>query len=129
MGRLMLSQGWLEIGRLTEWVDCEKRALAIPARLAYAVRLCLEEAVENLINYTSVTAEGLRIDIELDWQGAALVAVVAGYGPLENTKRLIARPAWSDGIAITGLLQENVFVARARAAYNDLTSPTASPKS
>jgi serine/threonine-protein kinase RsbW len=81
MGRLTLSQAWLEIGRLAEWFDREERALAIPARLAYAVRLCLEEAVDNLIHYTSVTAEGPRIDIELSWQGDTLVAVVEDYGP------------------------------------------------
>ena len=81
MGRLTLSQAWLEIGRLTEWFDREEQALAIPARLAHAVRLCLEEAVDNLINYTSVTAGGPRIDIELGWQGDALVAVVEDFGP------------------------------------------------
>jgi serine/threonine-protein kinase RsbW len=81
MGRLTLSQGWLEIERLAEWFDQEERALAIPARLAYAVRLCLEEAVDNLIHYTSVTAEGPRIDIELSRQGDTLVAVVEDYGP------------------------------------------------
>jgi anti-sigma regulatory factor (Ser/Thr protein kinase) len=81
MARLTLSQGWLEIGRLAEWFDREERALAIPARLAHAVRLCLEEAVDNLINYTSITPEGPRIDIELDWQGDTLVLVVEDYGP------------------------------------------------
>jgi serine/threonine-protein kinase RsbW len=81
MGRLTLSQAWLEIGRLGEWFDREERALAIPAKLAHAVRLCLEEAVDNLINYTSTTAEGPRIDIKLGWQGDALVAVVGDYGP------------------------------------------------
>jgi serine/threonine-protein kinase RsbW len=81
MGRLTLSQGRLEIGRLVEWCDREEQALAIPARLAYAARLCLEEAVDNLIKYTSVTPEGPRIDIELDWLGDVLTAVVADYGP------------------------------------------------
>jgi serine/threonine-protein kinase RsbW len=81
MGRLTLSQAWLEIARLAEWFDREERALAIPARLAHAARLCLEEAVDNLINYTSVTAGGPRIDIELGWQGDTLVAVVEDYGP------------------------------------------------
>jgi serine/threonine-protein kinase RsbW len=81
MGGLTLSQAWLEIGRLAEWFDREERALAIPARLAHAVRLCLEEAVDNLINYTSVTAEGPRIEIELGWQGDTLVAVVEDHGP------------------------------------------------
>ena len=81
MGRLTLSQAWLEIGRLAEWFDREEQALAIPAKLAHAVRLCLEEAIDNLINYTSVTAEGPRIDIKLDWQGDTVVAVVEDYGP------------------------------------------------
>jgi anti-sigma regulatory factor (Ser/Thr protein kinase) len=81
MGHLTLSQAWREIGRLSEWLDREERTLAIPAKLAHAVRLCLEEAVDNLIHYTSTTAEGPRIDIDLDWQGDTLVAVVCDYGP------------------------------------------------
>jgi serine/threonine-protein kinase RsbW len=81
MGRLTLSQAWLEIARLAEWFDREAQALAMPARLAHAVRLCLEEAIDNLINYTSVTAEGPRIDVEMGWQGDTLVAVVEDYGP------------------------------------------------
>ena len=81
MGRLTLSQAWLQIARLGEWFDREEQALALPVTLAHAVRLCLEEAVDNLINYTSVTAEGPRIDIELGWQGDTLVAVVEDYGP------------------------------------------------
>jgi serine/threonine-protein kinase RsbW len=81
MGRLTLFEAWLEIARLAEWFDREERALAIPSTLAYAVRLCLEEVVDNLINYTSVTVGGPRIDIELGWRGDTLVAVVADYGP------------------------------------------------
>ncbi|HEY1856594.1 ATP-binding protein [Acidocella sp.] len=81
MGHLTLYQAWREIGRFGEWFDLEERALAIPAKLAHAVRLCLEEAVDNLINYTSTTAEGPRIDIELGRQGDTLVAVVRDYGP------------------------------------------------
>jgi hypothetical protein len=48
---------------------------------------------------------------------------------IEDTKRLKARPAWSDCITITGLFQENVFVARARAAYDDLAFTPLRPKS
>ena len=69
MGHLTLLQARVEIRRLGEWFDQEELALAIPANLAHAVRLCVEEAVDNLINYTSTTAEGPRIDIKLVWQG------------------------------------------------------------
>jgi serine/threonine-protein kinase RsbW len=81
MGQLTLLQARLEIGRLGEWFDQEELALAIRANLAHAVRLCVEEAVDNLINYTSTTAEGPRIDIKLVWQGNTLLAVIADYGP------------------------------------------------
>jgi anti-sigma regulatory factor (Ser/Thr protein kinase) len=80
MRRLTLSQARLEIDRLGDWFDREARALALPAKLAYAARLCVEEAVDNLINYTSTTAEGPRIDIDLGWHGDTLVAVVGDYG-------------------------------------------------
>jgi serine/threonine-protein kinase RsbW len=81
VGRLTLSRARLEIGRLGEWFDREERALAIPAKLAHAVRLCLEEAVDNLINYTSTTAEGPPIDIAMGWEGDSFVAVVGDRGP------------------------------------------------
>jgi serine/threonine-protein kinase RsbW len=81
VGRLILSQARLEIARLGEWFDREEQALAIPAKLAHAVRLCVDEAVDNLINYTSTTAEGPPIDIALGWQGDVFVAVVGDYGP------------------------------------------------
>lgn len=97
MSRLTLSQGWLEVGRLAEWLDREERALAIPAKLAHAVRLCLEETVSNLITYTSVTADGPRIDINLHWQDEVLVAVVEDYGPpfdLRTVPLFFRRRAW-----------------------------------
>ena len=72
MRRLTLSQARLEIGRLGEWFDREERALALPTKLAHAVRLCLEEAVDNLINYTSTTSEAPPIDIAMGRQGDIL---------------------------------------------------------
>ena len=80
MGRLTLSQARLEIDRLAEWFDREEQKLALPTKLAYAVRLCLEEAVDNLIHYSSTTEEGPPIDIAMGWQGDIFVAVVGDYG-------------------------------------------------
>lgn len=80
MGHLILAQSHLQTELLSDWLDRQVAALAIPTKLAYAVRLCLEEAVDNLIRYTSSTPEGPRVRLEVDWSGDVLVAVVEDYG-------------------------------------------------
>jgi len=81
MGQLTLEQSDLEVERLAKWLDEEEVALAIPKRVAFAVRLCVEEVVSNLIRYTSKTSEGLKIRLELTRQETALIAVIEDYGP------------------------------------------------
>ena len=54
--------------------------MALPAKVAFALRQCLEEAVANLINHTPATA-GEDIVVELDWQADTLVAAVEDSAP------------------------------------------------
>ncbi len=54
--------------------------MAMPGKVALALRQCLEEAVANLIIHTPPVA-GDAIAIDLQWQGDDLVATVEDRGP------------------------------------------------
>jgi anti-sigma regulatory factor (Ser/Thr protein kinase) len=68
------------MSRLAEWLDVQEHRLALPVKLAFALRQCLEEAVVNLIDHTPPAA-GESIVVELGWQGDTLVAAVEDPGP------------------------------------------------
>ncbi len=80
MVRLTLAQRRPELGRLSAWLDEQERTMAIPGKVSFALRQCLEEAVVNLIDHTPATA-GESISVELNWQGDTLVAEVEDSGP------------------------------------------------
>ena len=54
--------------------------MAMPGKIALALRQCLEEAVANLISHTPPVA-GEAIAVDLRWQGDDLVAIVEDRGP------------------------------------------------
>lgn len=68
------------MAELAAWLDAQERALAMPDKVAFAVRQCLEEAVANLIDHTPVVA-GKTIRVGLDWQDDMMVATVEDQGP------------------------------------------------
>jgi anti-sigma regulatory factor (Ser/Thr protein kinase) len=80
MVRLTLGHERSELGRLADWLDVQERRMAMPAKIAQAVRQCLEEAVTNLIDHTPAV-QGNDIVVDLDWQGDTLVAAVEDSGP------------------------------------------------
>lgn len=81
MARLSLSHSRAEMARLSRWLDEQERALAMPGRVAHAVRMCLEEAVVNLIDHTPARSGGPDISVDLGWQGDRMVAVIEDSGP------------------------------------------------
>jgi anti-sigma regulatory factor (Ser/Thr protein kinase) len=80
MTRLTLGYDRSELGRLADWLDVEERRIPVPEKIALAVRLCLEEAVTNLIDHTRADA-GSDIVVDLEWQGDTLLAAVEDSGP------------------------------------------------
>jgi len=80
MVRLLLSHARPELARLSAWLDEQERVLAMSERVAYAVRLCLEEAVANLIDHAQAV-DGSDIVVGLEWHGGALVVSVEDSGP------------------------------------------------
>ena len=68
------------MGRLAAWLDVQTRRMAMPAKIALAVRQCLEEAVANLIDHAQAV-DGSDIVVGLEWHGGALVVSVEDSGP------------------------------------------------
>jgi anti-sigma regulatory factor (Ser/Thr protein kinase) len=80
MARFTMTHSRLDMARLAAWLDREEQAMAMPGKVAYAVRQCLEEAVANLIDHTPPVADE-TISVELNWQGSTLEATVEDQGP------------------------------------------------
>jgi anti-sigma regulatory factor (Ser/Thr protein kinase) len=78
--RFTLSHNKLDMIGLAAWLDRQQHVLAMPDKIATAVRHCLEEAVINLIDHTAAVVDQ-TIAIELDWQDDMLVATVEDSGP------------------------------------------------
>jgi serine/threonine-protein kinase RsbW len=77
--RLELRGDFSELRRLSEWI----KALApqvISADALFAVQLCLEEAVANIIMHGGARDDRPAISIELERDGATLVAHVEDTG-------------------------------------------------
>jgi sigma-B regulation protein RsbU (phosphoserine phosphatase) len=81
MARLHLSHSRPEMSRLSLWLDDQERELAMPHRVAYAVRMCVEETVVNLIDHTAPPKERPDITVDLAWRGDVMVAVIEDRGP------------------------------------------------
>lgn len=88
--------------RLYEWLDEQEAALPIPDGVAYAVRLCLEEAVANLVLHAPAVGD---ITVDLAWQDDVLVAAVEDHGPPFDPRTVPtpARPASLDDALPGGL--------------------------
>jgi serine/threonine-protein kinase RsbW len=105
MVRLLLSHRQQDMERLSDWLDEQEGTLGIPDSVAYAVRLCLEEAVANLVSHTQVTGDGPDIAIDLGWKGGVMVAAIEDHGPPFDPRMAPApaRPASLDDAIPGGL--------------------------
>jgi len=82
---IVLQSTVAETRRLHEWLDGALAAGALPARLENAVRLCLEEAVMNVVMHGHGEGEPGEIVVSLGrGPGAALWARVADRAPPFN---------------------------------------------
>jgi len=76
------------LARLGGWVDEVAAALALPAAAEYALRLCVEEAVTNVVMHGRPPADGdagtvtLRVDAEADAVRLTIQDRCAAFDPL-----------------------------------------------
>src|SRR5262245_23792475 len=90
--RLLLLHGDLaELERLAVWI--EGWAMGdLSANLSFAVQVCLEEAVVDIIMYSPTTDDRLEIVIEIERRGQTVVARIEDNGDQACKWRRIATP-------------------------------------
>ena len=77
--RLVLSNDLAELSRLAEWIDGLTRQ-DVPPDVSFAVALCLEEAVANIIMHGGKKEDRVEIAVEVERNGGALSATVEDNG-------------------------------------------------
>jgi serine/threonine-protein kinase RsbW len=77
--RLLLNHDLAELERLAVWIEgWAMRGLS--ASLSFAVQVCLEEAVANIIMYSATTDDRLEIVVEVERRHQTLVARIEDNG-------------------------------------------------
>jgi serine/threonine-protein kinase RsbW len=77
--RLLLHHDLTELERLAVWIEgWAMRELS--ASLSFAVQVCLEEAVANIIMYSTAKDDGLEIVVEVERRDQTLVARIEDNG-------------------------------------------------
>ncbi len=78
--RLVLRNDLAELERLAAWIESWSQHSLSPD-LSFAVQLCLEEAVANVIMHCAADDDRVEIAVELQRKGDTLVACVEDSGP------------------------------------------------
>jgi serine/threonine-protein kinase RsbW len=90
--RLVLRKDLAELTRLAGWIEGWAQQGLSPDT-SFAVQLCLEEAVANVIMYGAAEDERLEIAVELERNGEALVARIEDNGRLFDPTQVPPPPA------------------------------------
>jgi serine/threonine-protein kinase RsbW len=77
--RLVLRNDVAELERLAGWIEGLAQQ-GMSSDVSFAVQLCLEEAVANIIMYGAARGDPLEIAVELERNGATLVARIEDNG-------------------------------------------------
>lgn len=90
--RLVLRGGLAETSRLSEWVQSLATRNGLDDELEFAVRLCLEEAVSNIIRhgYRPGTTDPLTVEFSRPREGQLVFTVedfAPGFNPLLEPER------------------------------------------
>jgi serine/threonine-protein kinase RsbW len=85
VSRLVLHNRLAELRRLAAWIERWTQE-GVPPNVSFALQLCLEEAVANVIMYGQIDGE-LKIAIELERLGGTVVARIQDNGqPFDPTQ-------------------------------------------
>ena len=77
--RLVLRNDVTELQRLAGWLE-RLAQQGMSSDVSFAVQLCLEEAVANIIMYGAARGDRLEIAVELERNGGTLVARIEDNG-------------------------------------------------
>jgi len=89
--RLVLRNDLAELKRLAAWIEDWLQHRVSPD-LSFAVQLCLEEAVANVILRCAANGDRVEIAIEMERKGDTLVACVDDSGPPFDPTRVLPPP-------------------------------------
>jgi serine/threonine-protein kinase RsbW len=90
--RLLLHRSLAELERLAVWIE-GWAVRELSANLLFAVQLCLEEAVANIIMYSTPTDDRLEIVVEVERRDQTLVARVEDNGSAFDPTQVPRPPA------------------------------------
>jgi serine/threonine-protein kinase RsbW len=90
--RLLLHRNLAELERLAVWIE-GWAVRELSANLLFAVQLCLEEAVANIIMYSTPTDDRLEIVVEVERRDQTLVARVEDNGSAFDPTQVPRPPA------------------------------------
>jgi serine/threonine-protein kinase RsbW len=88
--RLLLHRDLTELRRLAVWIE-GWAARDLSADVSFAVQVCLEEAVANIMMYSAAQDDPLEIAVEVERTDQALVARIEDNGSAFDPTR-VARP-------------------------------------
>jgi serine/threonine-protein kinase RsbW len=77
--RLTLRADLSELRRLAQWIEAQTWPGSSPD-VAFAISLCLEEAVANIIMHGSVEGDALKIAVEIERAAGTLTARIEDNG-------------------------------------------------
>lgn len=84
--RIVLRASLSELERLSAWIEGIGREAALPAGTVFALQLCLEEAVANVVMYGGMPEDAL-VDVRLSQSDGRLTAVIEdGARPFDPTQ-------------------------------------------
>jgi anti-sigma regulatory factor (Ser/Thr protein kinase) len=89
--RLLLHRDLAELRRLAVWIE-DWAARDLSADVSFAVQVCLEEAVANIMMYSAAQADPLEIAVEVERTDRALVACIEDNGSAFDPTRA---PRWT----------------------------------
>jgi anti-sigma regulatory factor (Ser/Thr protein kinase) len=78
--RLVLRNDLAELERLAGWVQIWSNESVVSSDVSFAVQLCLEEAVANVIMYGGPKDDPLEIAVEVERNAGTLVALIEDNG-------------------------------------------------
>jgi anti-sigma regulatory factor (Ser/Thr protein kinase) len=89
--RLVLRNDFSELGRLAPFVEEYATSTDLPPKASFAIQVCLEEAVSNIVRHGKATGKATRIIVVLDRdQTEVWLRVEDDGGPFDPT--LVPRP-------------------------------------
>jgi len=94
-----------EIARIAAWSEAFAAACNLPPRTLFAIQLCLEEQVSNIIRHGLPEAAAAAIRLALERAGDTVVATVEDHGAAFNPLNAAApeKPRSIDDAQVGGL--------------------------